>query len=146
MTSPAVQAIADRLKAQSAQTYSGADPRGPISTIMDAPVAREKCPADKHLRWVNLKNPNMVNLRRAAGYTRVTDEEGGQVLGDEMALFVVPMAVHERAVAEQKGENARRLLSHKTEMEQLAEGTARILKDKYGISVSAERLFSSEDE
>ena len=95
---------------------------------------------------MNTKDVNKVALRKTMGYERVSEADGGRVLGDEMALFVVPTAMHERAVKEQKEENVRRLSSHKTEMQQVAENTARILRDKYGVNVKAERLFTDEGE
>ena len=138
--------ITDKLKHQADLVYSGAASRAPLANIMDASDVAVKLGPEKHLRWVNIKDVNKVALRKTMGYERVSEADGGRVLGDEMALFVVPTAMHERAVKEQKEENVRRLSSHKTEMQQVAENTARILRDKYGVNVKAERLFTDEGE
>lgn len=144
MTNPAVATLQEKLKQVEATTISGAPSRTPKGQLLDASSTAEKVGPEKHIRWLNLKDPNKVASRQMEGYVRVSESEGGRNLGDEMATFAIPRERYDARVSAEKAEGERRLVSHKTDMERLAENTAKVLKDKHGISVDPRRLFSDE--
>ncbi len=146
MANSAIEAIKAKLAAQEAQNVPGAPSRTPKERMLDASSTQAALGDEAHVRWLNLKNADKVAMRQAEGYVRVPESEGGKALGDEMATFAVSRKTHDARVAAQENENKRRLVSHKTDMERLAENTARILKDQHGISVNPERLFRDEGE
>lgn len=141
---PAVAEIQKNLKATEAQTVYGAPTRTPKAAMLDASSTQEAVGPGKVVRWLNLKDPNKVAVRQMEGYVRVPESEGGKTLGDEMATFAISRERRDARVAAQNEENQRRLMSHKTDMERLAENTAQILRDKHGIKVDPRRLFSDE--
>lgn len=142
--SDTVKDIAEKLKRQEEITVPGAFTRTPKAQMLDASSTQEAVGPDKHVRWLNLKDGNKVAVRQMEGYVRVPESEGGKALGDEMATFAIDRKRHDARVSAQQEENTRRLASHKTDMEKVAESTARILRDKYNISVDARRLFTDE--
>lgn len=146
MANSAIEAIKAKLAAQEAQTVPGAPSRTPKERMLDASSTQEALGPEVHVRWLNMKNPDKVAMRQAEGYVRVPESEGGKALGDEMATFAISRKARDARVAAQEAENKRRLVSHKTDMEKLAENTARILKDQHGITVNPERLFRDEGE
>lgn len=146
MTNPAVAALQEKLSRVEDTSMIGAPTRTPKGNLLDARSTSEKLGPTKHVRWLNLKDPNKVASRQMEGYVRVPESEGGKMLGDEMATFAIPTEKFNARVAAQEAENRRRLVSHKTDMEKLAENTARILRDQHGISVDPRRLFSDEVE
>lgn len=141
-----VKEIADKLNRVEATTIPGAPSRTPKGQMLDATDTQAKVGPTKHVRWLNLKDPGKIASRQMDGYVRVPESEGGKQLGDEMATFAIPIEKYDARVSAQKDENKRRLVSHKTDMERLAENTARVLKDQHGISVDPRRLFSDEGE
>lgn len=143
---PAVDAIKAKMEVQERTTVPGAFDRTPKGKMLDASSTEKSVGPDKRVRWLNLKDPNKVAMRQQEGYVRVPESEGGKVLGDEMATFAIPRERHEARVAAQNAENKRRLVAHKTDMERLAENTARVLRDQHGISVDPRRLFRDEGE
>lgn len=126
-----------------AQQLSGAASLTPKDVMLDLSDLKAKHP-DKHFRWVNIKSPGAADLRRVNGYIRVPESEGGRQLGDELAIFVCTQANHDRVTAQHKRLNEARLSAHKADVEQLAEGIAKELRDKHGIKVDAERLLITE--
>jgi len=142
----AIEIIKAKLAAEEAKTIPGAPVRTPKEQLLDARSTQEKLGPEVHVRWLNTKNPDKVAARQAEGYVLVPESEGGKRIGDEMATFAISRKTHEARVAAQKAENKRRLTSHKTDMEVLAENTARTLRDKYDIRVDPKRLFSDEGE
>ena len=141
---PAVAAIQERLRQQEATTVSGAPSRTPKGMMLDASETQKTIGPDGVVRWLNLKDPNKVSMRQMEGFVRVPESEGGKQLGDEMATFAISRSCRDARVTAQKEEGERRLTSHKTDMERLAENTAQILQDKHGIRVDPRRLFSDE--
>jgi hypothetical protein len=77
------------------------------------------------------------------GYERVPLAEGGRQVGN-LAPFALPKEKYQERVAEITRKNKERLESHKTEVERIAEGVARELRDKHGISVNAGRILINE--
>lgn len=119
--------------------------RTPRQRLIDARETQAKNP-DKHVRWVNIKDPEKAESRKEDGYTRLTSEEGGKQIGDQAALFAIPkeQAVEmDRAFRE---EHQARLDAHKAAMMRAAEEGAKALRDKAGLSVSAERLLINDAE
>lgn len=143
---PVVAELQKRLAAQEAQTVPGAPVRTPKEMMLDATSTQKAVGPEVHVRWLNLRNPDKVAMRKAEGYVRVPESEGGKQIGDEMATFAISRRAHDARVAAQEAETQRRLKSHKTDMEVLAENTARILKDKHGLDVDPRRLFRDEGE
>lgn len=141
----ATQEIIKKLKRQEELEVHGAPNNTPKQQILNqSELAAKLLSEGKSLRWVNIKDPNKAISRKAEGYVRLPESEGGVTLGDELALFVIPTQLKEQRLARQEKLQQTRLTAYKTEMEQLAESTARTLKDKYGISVDSSRLFSDE--
>ncbi|CAB4165134.1 hypothetical protein UFOVP1537_3 [uncultured Caudovirales phage] len=131
--------IQKKVKAQEMQNIPGAYDNTPKQTMLNAKDVQEANP-DKRVRWLNLRNPDKMSSRLAEGYTRMPKEEGGRSLGDEMALFAIPRSAYDRRVAYQNAENDRRTTAHNKEWERIADGVAKELRDKHGISVDPERL------
>lgn len=144
MSNSTVAALQADLKRREATEITGAPVRMPKQQLLDASDTQEKVGPEKHVRWLNMKDPNKVSSRQMEGYVRVPESEGGKALGDEMATFAIPTVKRDARVAAEKEENKRRLMSHKTDMERLAESTAKVLRDKHGITVDPRRLFSDE--
>jgi hypothetical protein len=145
MSSSAVKEVLDKLKREEAINVGGAPLNTPKQHLLDkSELAAKLLSEGKVIRWVNIKSSEKVLSRQAEGWTKLAASEGGVQLGDELALFVAPATVREQRVARQQKLNEERLKSYKTEMEQLAESTARVLRDKYGISVDPGRLFTDE--
>lgn len=114
--------------------------RTPRQRILDAREVQAKHP-DKHVRWVNIKDPEKAEARKEDGYQRLTSEEGGRQIGDQAALFAIPKEQAESKRDEIRQENLARLDAHKASMMRAAEEGARTLRDKAGLNVSAERLL-----
>lgn len=143
---PAVEKIQKQLASQEAKEVLGAPTRTPKGLLLDARDTQEAVGPDKHVRWLNLKDPNKVAARQLEGYVRVPESEGGKALGDEMATFAIDRKRYDARVAAQEAEGKRRLVAHKTDMERLAENTAKVLRDQYNIDVDPKRLFRDEGE
>ena len=145
-TNSVILEIQKKLAAQEATTVLGAPSRTPKERMLDASSTQEKLGPEAHVRWLNLRNPDKVAMRQAEGYVRVPESEGGKAIGDEMATFAISRKSYDARVAAQEAENKRRLVAHKSDMEKLAENTARVLKDQHGIDVDPRRLFRDEGE
>lgn len=145
---PAVAAIQEKLAREEAKTVPGAPVLTPKAMMLDASAVEKALGPDTHVRWVNAKDPNKVAVRQMEGYRRVSESEapeGARVaLGDEMVLMATSRERYDARVAAQKEENRRRLKSHKSEMERMADNVARELRDNHGISVDPRRLFTDE--
>jgi len=123
---------------------SGAIPLAPKQQMLDASAVEAKHP-DLKLRWVNIKDPQRAAVQMMKGYRRLTAEEGGRAMGDELALFGISREKFDQMVAHNRRTHAARLTAHRTEMENIAEAVARQLRDQHGIKVSAERLLVNEE-
>lgn len=121
---------------------SGAIPLTPKAQLLDATDVQSQH-ADKRLRWVNTQNAEKAQLRQAQGYERVPVAEGGRQVGN-LALFALSKDEYNRRVADVERRNKERLSAHKTDVEKIAEGVARELRDRHGISVKAENILISE--
>jgi len=121
---------------------SGAVPFTPKAQLLDASDTQAKHP-DKRLRWGNVGNKEKMDLRVAQGYERVPAAEGGRQVGN-LALIGISKTEYQKRVRDQEQRNKDRLNAHKTEVEQMAEGVARELRDRHGIHVSAENIIIRE--
>ena len=139
MADTATEVLA-KLQRQEAKEVSGAPSRTPKQMMLDASEAKEQNP-DKHLRWVSLKDTNKLTSRKAEGYVAIDEEKGGKALGDELVLMGMPKELYEQRLARQKEEAARRISQHNKDWENLAEATARELRDKHGLKVDAKNLM-----
>lgn len=128
-----------------ARTVPGAVPRTPRQLMLDASAVQEKHP-DKHLRWVNIKDPQKAESRQMDGYTRLTSEEGGKQLGSELVLMGAPRELVEARIADERKLNRERLEAPKRMMQEAAEGIARELRDNHGINVDPSRIFVNEQQ
>lgn len=134
------RAAADRLEAT---TVPGARLLTPKEQLLDASDVAAKHPG-KHLRWVNIRDKSKAETRVREGYVRLSSDEGGRHLGDEMALFGLPREVAERKQAELRRLNEERLTAHEREYEATVEGVARVLRDRYGVKFNTDRILIKE--
>jgi len=133
------------LRREEEKTVPGARVRTPRQQLVDARTVQAKHP-DKHIRWVNIKDPQKVEERKNDGYVRLTSEEGGKSIGDQLALFAIPKE-HASQRRREHAERAEMLLNaHKHEVRAAAEAAAKNLRDTTGIKVSANRLIIDESE
>ncbi len=133
--------VSEKLARQEATTgRSGAIPRMPKQMMLDASEAKEKNP-NMHLRWVTLRDPNKVASRKLDGYVEIAAKDGGKRIGDEMVLMGLPKDQYEQRRAQLDLESRRRLVQHQKQWEDEAEGMAKMLRDKHGITVTAEQLM-----
>lgn len=131
------------LREKENRTIPGLQIRTPRQRLLDAREVQAKHP-DKHIRWVNIKDPEKAEARKESGYTRLTSEEGGKQLGDQMALFSIPKEQADQVRKDIADENQARLDAHKAAMRRAAEEGSRALRDKAGLNVSADRLLIDE--
>jgi len=137
--------IEDAARLERKTGSSGAIPRTPKQNIINDPIdAYDAKNPERVSRLVNIKDPQKVASRKADGYVRVPESEGGVQLGDELALFSAPKRVREERVARQQEVNEARLGQHKTEMYHAVEAVAKEMRDKHGIPVNTDRLFVNE--
>lgn len=135
-----IRARADRVEAT---TVPGARVLTPKEQMLDATDVAAKHP-DLHLRWVNIRDKNKAETRTREGYRRLSSDEGGRHLGDEMALFGLPREVADRKRAELERLNEERLVAHEREYEATVEGVARALRDRYGVKFNVDRILIKE--
>ena len=129
-----------QLKRQEATTGpSGAMPLTPTAVLLDASAAQKNHP-DKRLRWVSV---HKAQRRQMEGYVAVpeTEAEGVGTRKGNLILMALPRAEFERRVEAQKKANADRLQAHNREVEEVAEGIARTLRDKHGVNVRTEDIL-----
>lgn len=132
-----IKEMREALKRQEATTGpSGAMPNSPTGMILDASGVQAGHP-DKRFRWVSV---NKAARRQVEGYQRVPEVEGGKQVGN-LILMALPRDVYEARVAALKKVNAERLTAHVKEVEEVAEGVAKYLRDKHGVSVKPEEFF-----
>lgn len=141
-----VKDVAAKLQRKEAKTEPGAGVLTSKQMLLDsaADVKAKRAEDGKHVRWVNLSDPTKIQSRQNDGYQIIPTEEGGRRLGDQLVLMECPQELLEAREAKQEAMNKARLNQHKTEMERLAEQTAKILRDQHGIDVSPERLLVKE--
>jgi len=122
---------------------SGIMPLGPKQRLMQVSEATKQKNKDFRLRWINENNQEKAITRQADGYERVPNDEGGRKVGN-LALYRLPKEEYEHRVREIERETANRLSSHNREMENMADQVAKVLRDKHGISIGADRLLIKE--
>lgn len=127
-----------------AKTVPGATPRAPRQQMLDSAKAVQDRHPDKRVRWVNMRDPQKVESRQMDGYQRLTSEEGGKQLGNELVLMAAPRELVEAREANERQINRDRLEAPKRMMQEAAEGIARELRDRHGINVDPSRLFVNE--
>ena len=130
----------DRLERTSGP--SGAVPLAPKQMLLDARKVEKDNP-DKRYRWVNVQNAERAQLRQIQGYERVPAAKGGRQVGN-LALFAVNRQQYDQRVREIEKTNKDRLVAHQTEVERIADGVAKELRDRHGIKVDADRIFIKE--
>lgn len=135
----------EKLEQVERTTVPGLAIRTPRARVLDAREVQAKHP-DKHVRWVNIKDPEKAEARKEDGYRRLTSEEGGRQIGDQAALFAIPKSQADAKNAAIKAENVARLDAHKGAMMRAAEEGAKALRDQAGLNVSAERLLINDQE
>jgi len=133
----------ENAKRLEAQMYSGAPSRAPRQQMLDASAVQERHP-DKHVRWVGIRDPQKAESRQLDGYERLTSEEGGKQIGNELVLMAAPRELVEARIQSERRLNRERLEAPKRMMQEAAEGIARELRDRHGITVDADRIFVNE--
>lgn len=123
---------------------SGAVPLAPKGMLLDARDVQEKFP-DKKVRWCSTANKEKMELRQASGYRRIPDVEGGRQVGN-LVLMELPREEHDRRVKANEKQNKDRLTQHNREAEQMADNVAKELRDRYGVTISAEKLLVKDRE
>lgn len=131
------------LEALERRTVSGAPSRAPRQQMLDASAVQARHP-DKHVRWVGIRDPQKAESRQMDGYTRLTSEEGGKQIGNELVLMSAPIEVVEQRRAEERQLNASRLEAPRRMMEEAAEGVAKALRDNHGMKVDPKRILVNE--
>ena len=119
---------------------SGAVSNTPKGQLFDANDVVAKKP-NKHLRWVNLKNPDKVPVRVAEGYRRIPEGDDGRRIGDEYALFETTKEQYHVRLEAKEEKDRQRLNAYKNEFEAVVEAVARELRDKHGIQISSKQLM-----
>lgn len=127
-----------------AKTLSGAPTLTPKEVLLDLSDLKAKYP-DKVVRWVNVRAPGVADRRRLDGYIRLPESDGGRELAGEVAVFITSQRLHDVRVEKIKKMNKDRLHAHKAEVENIAEGIVRELRDRYGLRVPIERLLVNEE-
>lgn len=140
----------DELKAKQQQlaqvektTIPGAVSLTPKAQMLDARDVQERHP-DKVLRWVNIRDRQKAEARQLAGYVRLSEDEGGRHLGDELALMAIPKKQHEARREAIKQLNDERMRAHHTAMENMAESVARMARDQFGVKIDPRRILVDE--
>lgn len=124
---------------------SGAIPLTPKGMLLDTSVEQAMdANKEKRLRWVNVGSAEKAQQRVMEGYERVPDSEGGRRVGN-LALFRTAMANYDRRVQVVNKRTKDRLTAHESEVERMAEDVARVLRDKHGIKIDAERILYREN-
>lgn len=122
---------------------SGAVPNTPKGHLLDLTEVQRKHPG-KRVRFVNVANKEKAQKRTEVdGYERVPESEGGKQVGN-LVTMAIPRPVYEERVAKIAKMNKERMVAHNKEVERMAEGVARELRDRHGIQVDAERLVIKE--
>lgn len=136
---PTVREALDALQRHEDLTVPGARSRMPKELMMDAPEARaHEANKDKHLRMVAAGN---VASRKLDGYEIVPLAEGGKDLAGHAVLMRLPKHIAEARKKNIEKQNAEKLTAHKKEAEGIAEGLSKMLRDKHGLNIPAERIL-----
>lgn len=122
---------------------SGAVPNTPKSHMLDVSQLQKDNPQYRY-RFANLKDQSKVERRQNDGYEVVPTAEGGKRLGSELVLMRQPQDLYLRKQKSLKQKHDRLLNSHVEEMEQVAESVAKVLRDRYGIQISRDRILVQE--
>lgn len=138
-----LKAMQEGLARTEAQSVPGALDRTPKEAMLDASDVEAKHP-DSKIRWVNIKDPQKAASRQQEGYRRLTSEEGGKQIGDDLVLMGVPRERYNARVNAIQKLNDERMVAHNRTMQEAAEGVARALRDQHGISISANQLLTTE--
>lgn len=118
---------------------SGAVPLTPKQALLDASDLADAHP-DRHYRWLNTGNAEVIRLRRQEGYERVPESEGGRQVGG-LGLFVQSAERHRERTEAEARLHKERLSQHNREVESAAETVARHLRDKHGLNIKAEDIL-----
>lgn len=120
---------------------SGAVPNDPKGMLLDARDA-QLLPVnkDRRVRWINVGVTEKAEVRKANGYMLLSEKDGGRRVGN-LALAYLPRKEYERRQAVVKKTSRDRLSAHKTEMEQMADSVAKMLRDQHGISIDASDIL-----
>lgn len=140
--------LAEKLRKAEAKELSGAASSMSKTSMLDVSVI-EKMHPEFHYRHVNMTDPQKVQFRKDRGYVPVSDEEGKEAgiavrHGNELVLMKCAREVYDKKVEQQRAMNKARLVAHKAEVQGVAEGIVRQLKEQYGIDVPLNRLMVSE--
>lgn len=137
--------LQEKLERQERTTgMGGAVSRTPKEALLEAPEAQAKNP-DKHLRWVNTKDPQKAESRLNEGYVKLSEEEGGRNIGSELALMAIPRQKYEEKVQAQQERTQQMLVAHRADVERAAEAVARELRDRHGMRVRDRDLYQNDE-
>jgi hypothetical protein len=128
-----------------ARMIPGAPTRTPKQAMLDRAEPVQAKHPDLRLRWVNVRDPQKADSRMQEGYRRLTSEEGGMHIGDELVLMGAPRQLVEAREAQQRQLNDERLVAHRHEMERAVEGVSKALRDNHGIRVNPKQLLINEE-
>jgi hypothetical protein len=140
-----VDELLAKKKAELERHVPGATVLTPKEQMLDARDVEKRHP-DKAIRWVNIRDPQKAATRQLEGYVRLSEEEGGRTIGDELALMGAPREHIEAQREAIRRVTFERLNAHNNEMEQIAEGVAKVMRDRYGMSVDPKRILVKGDE
>ena len=133
----------ESLERVEATEVHGAPVLTPRAQMLDARDVQAKHP-DKHLRWVNIRDRQKADKRLQDGYVRLSNDEGGRHLGDDLALMGIPKQLHAARTEAVRQLNDERMRAHKTAMENAAEAVARQARDRFGVKIDARRILVDE--
>jgi hypothetical protein len=141
----ATEAIIARQREMLDRAVPGANVLTPKAQMLDASDVQARHP-DKALRWVNIRDPQKAASRQLEGYETLSESEGGRRLGDELALMAAPRDQIEAKREAIRRVTAERLTAHNDEMEQIADNVAKVMRDRYGVTVDPKRILVKGDE
>lgn len=134
-----MRAQKDELERYEAMNVGGAPILMPRARLLDASYAKEKNP-DFNYRWLNITDAGKVGARRADGWERVSEDEGGIQLGEEMALFRIPKQHHNRLRQGLRNRQERSFDQPKKQFEASLNDVAKYLRDKHGIKLTDKQI------
>ena len=132
--------LAELSRIESKTGGSGAVPNATKTSLLDLTELEARHP-DKEFRFVNTGNPDKVSRRKKLGWERLSEAEGGKQLGDLAVFAISKPRLKELRFAKLK-RHQELLVSFKKEDHHLAERYSKILKDRYGIDISPQRLIA----
>lgn len=133
----------EALRRQEEKEVSGLQVRTPRARLLDASEVQKKHP-DLHLRFVNIKDPEKAEARKEEGYRRLTSEEGGKQIGDQLALFGIPKKQAQAKAHEYRRQDRLKLDAHRKAMQSAAEAGVRDLRDKAGLRMNVQDVLVDE--